>query len=561
MTAAPAGGADPTPDPSRDQSPNGAPDRAPTPADGRRTAGPGGRSGSLGVIARLDRTLGRLPMYRLVLLCLAVLAVLAVLASFVHLVGQPPAALLATLVVSVGVSWLAGRLFGALARTPAYTPSALITGLLLFFIVFPTTAPGDLLVIAAVALVAAASKYLLVVGGRHVLNPAATGMFLVGLTGLGASAWWVATLFLLPFVVVFGLLVLIRMRMVRAGVLFVLVAVVLEVAGQIAFGATPNAALASALVSTPVLFVAGFMLTEPFTLPARTWQRMVEMAVVAVVIALPYLAPFRLLTLGPSPELAILVGNVLSLLLARPAAARLRFAGRRPLTATSTEFAFTPQRPFTHAAGQYLELQLPRTGVDRRGTRRTLTIVSAPGDASGEVKVAMRTREPLSSFKQALDALPLGSPLRATTVGGAFTLPKDRSVPLLLVASGIGITPFVSQLQAEIALVAAGARPRDILLVDRLPSPDELPYADVLTASGARVLLVTPEAYSLAEVGLPDHWHLAERFDAETLRGVLTEPGRRIGYVAGSPGFVARARTVLRSCGVRRIRVDAFSGY
>ena len=250
-----------------------------------------------------------------------------------------------------------------------------------------------------------------------------------------------------------------------------------------------------------------------------------------------------------------------SLLLARPLSARLRFAGRTPLTATSTEFAFTPERPLRHTAGQYLELQLPHAGADRRGTRRTLTIVSAPDDPSGEVKVALRTREPLSSFKQALDALPLGSPLRATTVGGAFTLPKDRTIPLLLVASGIGITPFVSQLQAEAALVARGARPRDVLLVDRLPSPDELPYADVLAASGVRVLLVTPDAHTLDGVGRPDHWHVAERFDAPTLRGVVTEPGRRIAYLAGSPGFVARARGVLRACGIRRIRVDAFSGY
>lgn len=515
----------------------------------------------MSAVTRLDRALGRLPMYRLVLLGLAVLAVLAIVGSLTHLIGQPPAALLATLVVAVGVSWLAGKLFGALARTPAHSSSALITGLLLFFIVFPATAAGDLLAVAAAALVAGASKYLLVLGGRHVLNPAATGMFVVGVTGLGASAWWVATLFLLPFVAVFALLILIRIRMVGPGLLFVAVATVLEVVGQIAFGAAPNDALATALVSTPLVFGAGFMLTEPFTLPVRTWQRMVEMAVVAVVIALPYLAPFRLGTFGPSPELAILIGNVLSLLLARPLASRLRFAGRRPLTATSTEFAFTPERPFPHIAGQYLELQLPHAGADRRGIRRTLTIVSAPDDPSGEVKVALRTREPLSSFKQALDALPLGSPLRATTVGGAFTLPKDRSVPLLLVASGIGITPFVSQLQAEAALVAAGARPRDVLLVDRLPSPDELPYADVLTASGARVLLVTPQAHTLAGAGLPDHWHLAERFDAETLRGVLSEPARRIAYIAGSPGFVARARAVLKACGVRRIRVDAFSGY
>jgi ferredoxin-NADP reductase len=509
-----------------------------------------------------DRTLGRIPMYRLLLWGLVALAVVAVLESAAGLLSVPVGALVASLVVAVAVSWVAGKALGALARVTTHTPSNLITGLLLFFLVFPSAAPLDLLALAGACIVAAASKLLLVVGGRHVLNPAAFGAFVLGLTGLSQGVtWWVGSPPLLPFVVVLCLLVVVRVRFAGPALLFVAVAAALQVAGQALYGATPLQALALAVGSTPIVFLAGTMLSEPFTLPPRRWQRMLEAVVVALVLVLPYFVPLSLGTLAPSPQLAVLVGNLLALALARPAAARMRFAGRRPLTATSTEFSFRPERPLQHTAGQYLELQLAHRDADRRGIRRTLTIVSPPDEPSGEVRVAVRTTDPRSSFKRALDVLPLGSPVRAATVSGAFTLPKDRSVPLLLVASGIGITPFVSQLQEELRLVEEGAHPRDVVLVDRVPSPDDIPYSDVLEASGVRVLLVTPEPETLAGVGLPEHWHVTDRFDAETLRGVLPEPGRRLGYVSGSPRFVARARRILRAAGVRRIRTDAFAGY
>jgi ferredoxin-NADP reductase len=331
----------------------------------------------------------------------------------------------------------------------------------------------------------------------------------------------------------------------------------LETAASAVQGAEPLTALAAALTSTPLVFLAGFMFTEPVTLPPRTLQRMLVAVVVAAVLALPYVLPFRLGTFGPSPELAVLAGNLVALLVARPAAAQLRFVGRRPLTATATEYAFRPDRPLRHLAGQYLELQLPHRGADRRGIRRTLTIVSPPGEAA--VRVAVRTREPMSTFKQALDVLPQGSPVRAVTVSGAFTLPADRRLPLLLVASGIGITPFISQLEAERAAVAEGAPARDVVLVDRVPTGEDLPYRDVLEASGVRVLVVCPDPASLGPV--PDHWHVAARFDAASLRAVLPDPGARRAFLSGSPAFVSRARAVLRAAGVRRIRTDVFAGY
>jgi ferredoxin-NADP reductase len=175
------------------------------------------------------------------------------------------------------------------------------------------------------------------------------------------------------------------------------------------------------------------------------------------------------------------------------------------------------------------------------------------------VRVAVRLREPASTFKRALDALPVGAPARAVTVTGGFTLPADRRTPLLLVASGIGITPFVSQLRQDAAEVAAGAPPRDVVLVDRVPAADEIPYRSELAATGVRVLLVCPDPEALPP--LPEHWHVAPAFDAAALAAVLPDAGGRTAYLSGSPAFIASARSVLAAVGVRRVRTDAFAGY
>lgn len=509
-------------------------------------------------VGAVDSFIGRAPMVRMVWICLLALAVAALALSLVGVLQLPFPALLASLAVTVGVSWAGDRVMASVARARPFGESAIVTGLILFLVIYPLLTAQTLLLAAATALVANASKYLIRVGGRHLLNPAAAGLFLIGLTGQQGSAWWVATPRLLPLLLIVVVLIAVRIRLVGPVLLLVVLGGALQVAAVVAAGSAVATAL-SFLPSTPLLFLAGVMFTEPITLPHRSWQRYAEAGLVAVLLVVPYVLSFTVLTLRPTPELALLIGNVFAGVVARPAAAGLRLAGSRRLTPTSIEYAFRPERPLPHRAGQYLELHLPHRSPDRRGVRRSLTIVSAPGGDDGTIRVAVRSRTPRSTFKRALDELPVGSPARAVTVTGGFTLPKDRGVPLVLLASGIGITPFVSQLRHDAAEVAAGAAPRDVLLVNRVPAADEIPYLPELAATGVRVLLVCPDPAALAP--LPEHWHVAAEFDAESLAAVLPEPGRRIAYVSGSPRFIQSAKQVLAAVGVRRFRTDAFSGY
>jgi ferredoxin-NADP reductase len=203
--------------------------------------------------------------------------------------------------------------------------------------------------------------------------------------------------------------------------------------------------------------------------------------------------------------------------------------------------------------GQYLELALPHAKADSRGVRRTFSIASAPG--ASEVAVGLRMPAESSTFKRQLRTLEPGTTLRATAIGGDFTLPTDVRVPLLLVAGGIGITPFVSQLRH---LVASGER-RDIVLVYAVSSTEELAYAEEIAATGIPVLVTAPNAPD----DLPPSWDYlgSGRLTASMLASRVPDLAARTAYVSGPPALVTALTRQLRELGVRRIRTDYFSGY
>ena len=192
--------------------------------------------------------------------------------------------------------------------------------------------------------------------------------------------------------------------------------------------------------------------------------------------------------------------------------------------------------------GQWIELHVPHSAADARGSRRVFSLATPPDHADG-VAVAFRLTDAPSSFKQALSALPEGGLVRATGVGGDFLLPRDPTVPLLLVAGGIGITPFVSQLAA----LARTREQRDVVVVLLVGPGDEPAYTDVLTGSGARVVVVEPRA-AVGDAGRVGASPTGPTLDATILHATVPTPdaGSRT-----SPGDRAWSTTRAASCAAR----------
>ncbi|MET0303883.1 MAG: oxidoreductase, partial [Microbacteriaceae bacterium] len=222
--------------------------------------------------ARLDRLLGRVTMYRLVLVWLGLIGVVALGLTLVGDLAFGPLDLLASAAVALTVSYVVNRILARAFGVRPHSESTLITAALLVMIFQPTLDLAGLGALAVASLVAVASKYLIAVRGRHILNPAAFGALFIGLIGLDFSVWWVATPTLLPLVLIAAFTILFRTRRLPLGAVFLVVAAGLIIVRGVVSGQDPVSALTGAFTSYPILFFAGFMLSEPLTLPPRRWQ-------------------------------------------------------------------------------------------------------------------------------------------------------------------------------------------------------------------------------------------------------------------------------------------------
>ncbi|GMA32675.1 FAD-dependent oxidoreductase [Litorihabitans aurantiacus] len=517
-----------------------------------------------------DRLLGRVSMYLLTVVSLALIGVVAIVLAALGRLTYEAGGIALSLVVGV-VATLAGTVLGAvLTRSSPHPPSSVITGLILALVLWPSLPTGgpwyqeDLVVLAVAGLAAGASKYLLAWRGRHVLNPAVAGLLVVGLTGYGASIWWVGSQALLPVVVVTGLVVLWRTRRLLYAASLVVPAVALTLVGFTRSGLSLGEAVTIALASSPILFLAAFMLSEPLTTPPRQWQRVGVGALVGVLYAVPLFTDLPVLAQLPvavTPELALAVGNVVAFTFGVRRRVVLRLEATRR-SGTVLDLTFAPSAPLRMRPGQYLEIDVPRAGLtDVRGRRRVLSIASDP--ASDRVRLVTRTAavagaEP-SPVKAVLAAMRPGEGLTVTSVGGDFVLP-DGDRPLALVGAGIGVTPFLSHLDA----IARGTLPaRDVVLVHAVKDP-----ADVVEVAGGaalpdgvrRVLVVPPGA---PRGVLPAGWEVVdgEALTAAVLARAVPDLDRREVLVSGSPVAVAAATAAAHERGARTVRTDVFLGY
>lgn len=495
--------------------------------------------------SRLDSWLGRFTMYRLILWVLGILVAYSMVLDVLGWLTFGLPQMLVHVVLCVGLTYASSRLLALVFGTRPHSESSLITGLLLYFLFWPSFEATDLAGIALACVLAAVSKFALAFRGRHIFNPAAAGAFITGLTGLNIATWWAATPAMLWLLVPGVLAVLYRTRKMLMATVFLVVATGIIFTELLGRGMTAGQALWQPLAQRPLLFFVGFMLSEPLTLPPRRWQQLALAAVVGVVFAVPYNLGF----VANSPELALLVGNLLAFFLGQRGRVELTFKGSRPLTPGSRELRFEPSRPVRFAAGQFMELNLPHRRSDGKGRRRVFSMTSAPG--AQEVTFGVGTAEPLSAAKKALLSLEPGEKVAATSVGGDFLLPRDPARPVLLIAAGIGITPFLSHL-------ASGTQGRDTVLLYLARSRDELAACSQLEASGARVIA------RLADGSLPPafmHDAGSGRIDARRLVELVPDIGARDVYVSGSPASVDSLRAAARAAKARKVHVDSFAGY
>jgi ferredoxin-NADP reductase len=503
------------------------------------------------LIRPIDQFLNGITMYRLMLYGLAILAAIAVAFGLMGALPISALALLLTLTVLLATSYVAGRLFAVITGAAPNYESTLITALILFFIAAPATGLRSLAFVAATALIAIASKYLLAFRRKHLFNPAALAAVVLGITGLYPASWWVATPVMLPFALLLGLLVVRKIRRFRLFLSFLLAALAIMLPLGLIQGGTIPGTLLIAFTSWPLIFFGTIMLTEPYTTPPRSRDQITYGLLVGGLFA-------SQLHVGPiftSPEVVLIVGNIYAYIMSPKYRLRLKLSKQTPLTDRISQFEFTPDRPVTFTPGQYMDFTLPHHHTDGRGNRRTFSIASSPTESNLLLGVKFYT--PSSSFKSTLITLMPGATVVAGQIAGTFTLPSNPGAKLVFIAGGIGITPFRSMLKY---LVDTGSH-RDIALFYLVADPSEIVYTDVLNAAakiGVRVTIVLnspkPPATWQGPIG---------PLTAELLQQQVPDFSGRRFYISGPNAMVEHYNDLLRSLHVppARIKTDYFPGY
>jgi len=233
-----------------------------------------------------------------------------------------------------------------------------------------------------------------------------------------------------------------------------------------------------------------------------------------------------------------------------------RLEGRREVAAGTTAFCFSKPSGFNFNAGQAIDLILGDDPASNQSARHAFSIVSAPTER--ELIIATRMRD--SAFKRALAALPIGSTARLEGPFGSFAWHNDRERPLVLVAGGIGITPFISILRQTaheawrrpISLIYSNRRPEDAAFLEELE--------ELARWSAEFRLLATMTQMNRS----------ARPWQGETARINETQLKKAAGqlqapmhYLAGPSEMVNSVRQTLILAGVaeKHIRSEEFFGY
>jgi ferredoxin-NADP reductase len=221
--------------------------------------------------------------------------------------------------------------------------------------------------------------------------------------------------------------------------------------------------------------------------------------------------------------------------------------------------AFRFERPpdWAFKAGQYLDLTLldpPET--DSEGNVRSFSIASAPHEDS--LMVATRMRD--TAFKRVLRTMPLGTAVKIEGPSGDLILRNNATRTTVLLAGGIGVTPFRSmiclatedRLRPRIFLFYSNRRPEDAPFLAELQSLERDNPKYKLIAS-----MTEMEKSHLSwngETGL---------INQEMLEKYLKDAASPIYYIAGPPAMVKGLHEMLSKTGIHDddIRAEEFAGY
>lgn len=229
---------------------------------------------------------------------------------------------------------------------------------------------------------------------------------------------------------------------------------------------------------------------------------------------------------------------------------------RRNIAEGTLEITLKRPQGYVFQSGHHAFMSVPsQVPEDTRGGGRYFSLVSAPGAET----LSFVTRIGNSAFKKYLSDAPLGAPLFIEEAKGKLFIPHPLSEPIVCIAGGIGLAPFVSIIRD---MVSKKDTYPHVFLFSSHRSTASAIYHQELTDFSQTYPWFTfiPTITGSQE----ESWEGATgRIDFPLLVRTLSDTTPAHFYIAGSEPFNASMKKMLVSAGVSStcITSEDFCGY
>jgi len=207
--------------------------------------------------------------------------------------------------------------------------------------------------------------------------------------------------------------------------------------------------------------------------------------------------------------------------------------------------------------GQHVAVRLPGTKLIRSYS------LTGSGKGTRVLSIAVRSQgtqkdvEAGRSLSQLMCRLSIGDRVILEPPGGVFTPPAACAHPLVFLATGVGITPFISYLEAMV-LREPLDRPSEVLLLHGCRNSQEHPFAKRL----AELEKLLPELKRMTAYSAPlpsdregKDFNYRGRVNLDVLTPLISK--RPLAYLCGSPDFNEGMKEQLISLGMPAFDVTA----
>lgn len=500
----------------------------------------------------IDGLLNRITMYRLVLYYLMALLGIGVVLSFVGLGKYDPIALLFSAGFLVAVCGITNWIFSKAYGVPTNVESAYISALILALIINPIQSYNDLWFLGWAGVLAMASKYMVAINKRHIFNPIAFAVALTYITVNQDASWWVGNAPMLVFVLIGGLLLVRKIQRFDLFFSFLVTALAATLALSVLQGENFFTTLSGTFLYSPLFFFGFVILTEPLTTPPTRRLRIVYGALVGFLMAPQlHIGAFYI-----TPEIAILIGNVMSYLVSPKQTLVLTLKRKIQLAPDIYDFIFTPSKKLSFVPGQYMEWTLGHSSADSRGNRRYFTLASAPTEDN--IRLGVKFYDASSTFKHAMLEMNPNTEIVASHLAGDFVLPDNPEQKCVFIAGGIGITPFRSMIR----YLLDTHQPRPIVLFYANRTVNDIVYHDVFDRASRELGIKT--IYTVTDKhNLPSSWQGKVGYiTPKMIKNEVPDYAHRVYYISGPLRMIEAFQETLAELHVpaSHIKTDFFAG-